>query len=93
MKCQHPKEFSLLQNYPNPFNPKTNIKFQITEPGFTTLKVFNVLGNEVSILINDNLSAGNYEIDFNGSSLSSGTYFYTLTSGNNRQTKKMLMIK
>ncbi len=88
-----PKEFMLLQNYPNPFNPETIIKFQITEPGFTTLKVFNVLGNEVASLINDNLSAGSYEVDFKASKLSSGTYFYTLSAGNNRQTKKMILLK
>jgi thiol-disulfide isomerase/thioredoxin len=88
-----PTEFTLLQNYPNPFNPQTNIKFQIKEPGFTTLKVYNVLGNEIASLINDNLSAGSFEINFNASQLSSGVYFYTLTSGNNKQTNKMILLR
>lgn len=88
-----PTEFALLQNYPNPFNPQTNIKFQIKQPGFTTLKVYNVLGNEVASLINDNLSAGSYEINFNASQLSSGVYFYTLTSGNSKQTNKMILLR
>jgi hypothetical protein len=88
-----PNVFMLLQNYPNPFNPETSIKFQITESGFTTLKIYNVLGIEVASLINDNLSAGSYEVDFNASKLSSGTYFYSLTSGKNKQTKKMILLK
>ena len=88
-----PTEFKLFQNYPNPFNPQTKIKFHLNEDGFTTLKVFNVLGNEVASLINNNLPSGSYEINFNASSLSSGTYFYTLTSGNNKRTKKLILLK
>ena len=88
-----PAEFALLQNYPNPFNPHTNIKFQIKNPGFTTLKVYNVLGNEVASLVSDNLSAGSYEINFNASRLSSGVYFYSLTSGNSKQTNKMILLR
>lgn len=88
-----PTDFTLFQNYPNPFNPKTNIKFQLNVDGFTTLKVFNVLGNEVATLISNNLPAGSYKINFNASSLSSGTYFYTLTSGNNKRTKKMILLR
>ena len=92
-ETETPKEFKLLQNYPNPFNPETIIKFQITETGFTTLKIFNVLGNEVAALIKDNVSAGSYDIKFDASRLSSGVYFYTLTSGNSKQTKKMILLK
>ncbi len=92
-ETESPTIFSLFQNYPNPFNPRTNIKFQVDEGGFTTLKVFNVLGNEVASLINGNLSAGSYNIDFDAAGLSSGTYFYSLISVNKKQTKKMLLLK
>lgn len=85
--------FALFQNYPNPFNPLTNIKFQLDEGGFTTLKVFNVLGYEVASLINENLSAGSYNIDFDAAELPSGIYFYSLISVYNKQTKKMLLLK
>lgn len=88
-----PDNFILFQNYPNPFNPSTKIKFQIAKDGFTSIKIFNVLGNEVKTLVNNNLSAGSYEFDFNAADLSSGTYFYTLTSGDYKQTKKMILIK
>jgi len=95
-----PKEFSLYQNYPNPFNPSTKIKFTISEqaPGrqgllFTTLKVFNIIGKEVAQLINENLPAGTYEINFDAQSLPSGLYFYKLQSGNFSQTRKMIVLK
>ncbi len=86
-------DFSLSQNYPNPFNPTTIINFQITEPDFVTLKVFDVLGKEVATLVNEEKSAGIYEEDFNGAKLSSGIYFYQLHSGNFVETKKMIFLK
>ena len=88
-----PSEYTLSQNYPNPFNPSTNIKFSIPENGLVSLKVYNVLGEEVTELINKELTTGTYTVNFNASKLTSGIYFYTLSSGNFVQTKKMLLIK
>ncbi|HMS66128.1 MAG TPA: YHYH protein [Ignavibacteria bacterium] len=88
-----PMNFALDQNYPNPFNPETNIKFSISKASYTTLKVFDISGKEVSSLLNENLIAGSYIVKFNGSSLSSGIYYYTLTSGEVKLTKKMMLIK
>lgn len=88
-----PGEFKLFQNYPNPFNPTTNIGFNIKNPRFTTLKIYDVLGKEVGILVNENLQPGEYEVTFDGSNLSSGIYFYQLITGNFIQTKKMILEK
>jgi Secretion system C-terminal sorting domain len=93
-----PNEFSLEQNYPNPFNPSTKIRYSIpsTSSGETqkvTLKVYNMLGNEVATLVNEEQTAGNYKISFNPSGLSSGIYLYKLQSGNFVQTKKMIYLK
>ncbi len=88
-----PTGFSLSQNYPNPFNPNSKIKFQIAKPGDTKLIVFDVLGREVSTLVNENLNPGTYEVDFDGSKFSSGVYFYKLTAGSYTETKKMLLVK
>jgi hypothetical protein len=86
-------DFKLSQNYPNPFNPTTNIRFSLPSKEFVTLKTYNSLGMEVSTLVNQNLNAGIYEVNFDGKDLSSGTYYYRLTAGNYTETKKMLMIK
>ncbi len=86
-------EFSLSQNYPNPFNPTTNIVFQIADYGYVSLKVYDVLGNEVATIVNEYKTAGNYEIEFNASMLPSGVYFYELKSASFIQTKKMLLMK
>jgi glycosidase len=88
-----PFEYTLFQNYPNPFNPLTKIKFQIKETGIVTLKVFDILGAEVTTLLNEAKNAGTYEINFNAANLSSGVYFYTLTAGEFSQTKKLLLMK
>jgi hypothetical protein len=88
-----PKSFLLEQNYPNPFNPTTQIKFEISKSGFTTLKVFNLLGNEISTLLNEDIPAGNYELTFDASNLPAGVYFYTLKSSDLLQTKKMVLLK
>ncbi|MBK6915050.1 MAG: T9SS type A sorting domain-containing protein [Ignavibacteriales bacterium] len=88
-----PTDFSISQNYPNPFNPNTNISYSIPENAFVTLKIYDVLGNEVEVLINEQKESGNYQIDFNASELSSGIYYYTLTAGNFTSTKKMSLIK
>ena len=89
-----PTQFSLEQNYPNPFNPSTVIRFQLPAVSFITLKVFDILGREVATLVNEQKSAGSYEVKFNASSLGSGVYFYMLSSSNGFSTaKKMLLLK
>ena len=93
-----PGQFALFQNYPNPFNPSTSIKFSIPIDSNVKLKLFNMLGQEVAELLNSEISAGIHHIDFNASSLSSGTYFYVLeATGNNgsnfTSTKKMILMK
>ncbi len=88
-----PIQFSLEQNYPNPFNPTTTIQYSIPENGNVKLEVYNSIGEEVATLLNETKQAGNYDVSFNASSLPSGIYFYTLTSGEFRETKKMLLIK
>ncbi len=92
----NPENFSLAQNYPNPFNPSTKINFSIpqgTSRENVSLKVFDMLGNEVATLVNEKKSAGNYEIKFDASGLSSGIYLYTLQSGGFVETKKMIYLK
>ncbi len=90
-----PTQFSLEQNYPNPFNPSTVIKYQIPTSGEVTLKVFNVLGEEVATLVNEFELAGKYSINFStqNSKLASGVYFYQIVAGNFMQTKKMIVLK
>ena len=88
-----PTDFALEQNYPNPFNPTTTISFSIPSAGFTSLIVYDILGNEISILINDDLSAGSYEINFKADGLTSGVYLYTLSTQNFTSTKKMILTK
>ena len=88
-----PESFDLSQNYPNPFNPSTNIKFTLPEQGNVSLKVFDRLGREVADLVTGFRSAGSYEINFDASQLSSGIYFYKLTTDNFVNTKKMTLIK
>lgn len=93
-----PSVYSLQQNYPNPFNPTTNIRFQIKDSRFVTLKVFDVLGREVETLISDFLKAGIYETQFPGShstnnQITSGIYFYRIEAGDYRETMKMILMK
>lgn len=88
-----PVEFSLSQNYPNPFNPATKINFGIPEAGQVKVKIYDIIGREVATVLNDKLSAGNYEVDFNGTGLSSGIYLYELSSANARIVKKMTLLK
>ena len=87
------KDFNLSQNYPNPFNPTTQIKFSVAEPGLVTLKVYDVLGQEVTTLVNENLVNGNYSASFDASKLASGTYIYQLTANGVRISKKMMLLK
>lgn len=88
-----PKEFKLEQNYPNPFNPSTKINFSIPNAGLVTIDVFNAIGQKVSSLVNQFMNAGNYTIDFNAENLTSGIYFYKMTTSNFSSTRKMLLIK
>lgn len=88
-----PSKFDLSQNYPNPFNPSTTIKYQIPNNSYVTLKVYDMLGKEVATLVNTNLKAGQYELKFNASNISSGVYFYKIIAGNFTDTKKMLIVK
>lgn len=88
-----PGKYALSQNYPNPFNPVTKIDFSIPKSGLVTVKIYDILGKEVEVLINKEYSAGNYTIDFDASKFSSGIYFYKLSSGSFSETKKMILIK
>ncbi|MBL8015719.1 MAG: T9SS type A sorting domain-containing protein [Ignavibacteria bacterium] len=90
---EYPKAFFLSQNYPNPFNPSTNIKFDIPNDAEIKITVYDMLGSEVKVLVNEFNHAGSYEVDFDASALPSGVYFYTLTAGSYSETKKMLLIK
>jgi hypothetical protein len=88
-----PDRYNLAQNYPNPFNPITVIRYQLPVNSQVTLKVYDVLGREVSTLVNENKKPGSYEIDFDGSKMPSGLYFYRIVAGNFIETKKMLLLK
>jgi len=88
-----PTGFYLLQNYPNPFNPNTIISYQIPKLSFVTLKVYDVLGNEVATLVNEEKPAGSYEVKFKGAGLPSGIYFYQLKADSYIKTRKMVLMK
>jgi subtilisin-like proprotein convertase family protein len=92
-EAELPSNYKLRQNYPNPFNPVTNITFSIPSKNIVKLKVFDMLGKEIAVLINKEMNAGSYDIDFNGSKLSSGIYFYKLEAGAFTDVKKMTLIK
>jgi len=86
-------QFELKQNYPNPFNPSTRINFSVPDASFIILKVYDILGNEVAVLVNEQKQAGNYQIDFDASELTGGVYFYQLTTNSFVDTKKMILMK
>ena len=88
-----PTEFSLAQNYPNPFNPETKIRYQLPSSNIVTLKIYNIIGEEVATLVNREQSAGRYEVAFNAKNFPSGLYFYRLSAGNFAETKKMIVLK
>ena len=88
-----PDAFSLHQNYPNPFNPSTKIKFGIPKGALVKLKIYDILGREVAVLVNEKLDPGVYQYDWNASVLPSGVYFYRLSAGDFTQTKRMVLIK
>lgn len=88
-----PDKYYLNQNYPNPFNPVTKIKYGLPKQGFVSLKIFDLLGREIKTIVNEQMNAGEFIVDFNGSELSSGTYFFRLEAGNFVETKKMILLK
>jgi hypothetical protein len=88
-----PTKFELGQNYPNPFNPSTSIEYKVPLASKVTLKIYDVIGNEVSTLVNELHEAGNYLVNFNSNSLSSGIYFYSFQAGNYREIKKMVLVR
>lgn len=88
-----PAAYELGQNYPNPFNPTTQIRFGLPEAGLVSMKVYNLIGQEVATLVNEYRNAGNHVVDFNASKLTSGVYFYAITANNFTSTKKMLLLK
>jgi Secretion system C-terminal sorting domain len=88
-----PSRFALEQNFPNPFNPATTIKYSVPKSSFVTLKVYDLLGNEVFTLVNGEKSAGYYQLQFYASNLASGVYFYRLTPGDKIEVKKLLLAK
>lgn len=88
-----PTEYRLDQNFPNPFNPTTNIEFSLERKSQTSLRVFDLLGHEIEVLVNSELPVGTYHIIWNASQLPSGLYFYQLRAGNFLQTRKMLLVK
>jgi len=88
-----PSEYKLYQNYPNPFNPLTTIVFDLPKASLVTLKVYNILGQEVATLVNEKREAGSYEVEFDGSKLTSGVYFYRLGAGEFVSVKKLMLMK
>lgn len=88
-----PQTFSLEQNYPNPFNPVTKIKFTLASNEYTTLKVYDIIGKEISTLVNNQMEKGHYEINFDASNLPSGVYLYTLNAGGYKETRKMILMR
>lgn len=86
-------KFILSQNYPNPFNPSTKIKYQIPNSGYVSLKIYDILGKEVAVLVNEEQPSGSHEINLDASNLTSGIYFYRLTTNNFTEIKRMVLIK
>jgi hypothetical protein len=88
-----PDGFVLEQNYPNPFNPSTRIKYALATKQLVSLKVYDILGNEIAKLVNEEKPAGTYEVEFNANHMSAGVYYYTIVTDNFVQTKKMILLK
>ncbi|MFN0156823.1 MAG: T9SS type A sorting domain-containing protein [Bacteroidota bacterium] len=89
----HPRSFALVQNYPNPFNPKTVINYQQATSNWVTLKVFDMLGREVAVLVDEVKGPGEHSVSFDGSSLASGVYLYRLSAGGSVATKKLVLLR
>jgi len=90
---EFPNSFKLYQNYPNPFNPSTNLQYAIGSRQFVTLKVYDLLGREMATLVNEEIPAGEYEVEFNAPNLPSGIYFYQLKAGQYSETRKMVLLE
>ena len=89
----YPLTFELFQNFPNPFNPSTTIKYHLPKDGFVTLKIFDILGREIKTLVNEQKSAGRYEVNFNAASLASGVYIYRMEADDFNSVRKLLLLK
>jgi hypothetical protein len=85
--------YSLSNNYPNPFNPSTTISYSVPELSFVTIIVYDVLGKEITTLVNNEKPVGSYEVEFNATALPSGIYFYQIQAGSFVETKKMVLMK
>jgi len=88
-----PDKYNLYQNYPNPFNPNTTIKYELPKDVMVSIKIYDILGGEIKTLVNDFQRAGQYSINFNGSSLASGICFYRIKTGDFVSVKRMMLIK
>jgi len=91
--ASQPEDYNLSQNYPNPFNPSTTIRYSIPSPDLVRIKIYDILGREVQMLVNELQQAGTYEVQFDASGLASGIYLYRIESGNFLQTRKMILLK
>ena len=89
----NPLEFALLQNYPNPFNPATTINYQLPNTSNVKLTIYDALGHEVNLLVNETQNAGNHQIEWNAAAFPSGVYFYRLEAGSFVSNKKMILLK
>ncbi len=89
----NPTEYKLYDNYPNPFNPSTTLKYSLSETSFTSIKIYDAIGNEVAVVVNEMKTSGTHQATFIADGLSSGVYYYTLQSGSFNETKKMILMK
>lgn len=88
-----PSSYGLKQNYPNPFNPSTNVSFDVPKSSLVKIAVYDIMGRELDVIVNKQVEAGSYSFTYDASKLSTGLYFYTLTSGDFKETKKMMLVK
>jgi hypothetical protein len=89
----NPTVYMLYDNYPNPFNPSTTLKYSLSETSFTSIKIYDGIGNEVAVIVNEMKTAGMHQAIFTADGLSSGVYYYTLQAGSFNETKKMILMK
>jgi hypothetical protein len=89
----NPISYKLYDNYPNPFNPSTTLKYSLSETSFTSIKIYDGIGNEVAVIVNEMKTAGTHQAIFSADGLSSGVYYYTIQSGSFNETKKMILMK
>ena len=93
MKLQSPSNYLFSQNYPNPFNPTTAISYELPEANYVSIKVYNLIGKEVAVLVDEQKQAGKYKLQFDGSGIPSGVYFYRIQAGSYSETKRMILLK